>query len=984
MTAHDMQSDAAASRKLRVKIGLRYFVGASAALAVVVGLTGLAGQIWEIDYLRSPWPGLVGMKINTGIGFVLLGVALWIQKETLDSKRGRIAWHAARTFAFMVAFVGLLSLFEITFGWDFRIDQAIHPETVGEAFGSIRPGLMSPITAVNFLLLGLSLAFLDWATPRRRIWASQSLCFGAVVLSLFALMDFILAPHAFHTHIALQTVVTFCVLSLAVLCSRPEDGLILLLTSSSSRQGVLRIFLHRSGEDAWKRYWPARYGFGVPVVGVALVLSYVLRTYVGVTGNFLMFYPAVMLVTIVAGLGPGVFSTLLSAFCAAYFFMEPRHHFQVSSLADVIGLALFVIIGSCMSLLVESVEWTRKRVEERLRSSALYARSLLEASLDPLLTISREGKITDVNEATERVTGIAREGLIGTDFSNYFTEPEKARQGYGRAFADGTVHDYPLAILSNSGAVTDVVYNASVFKNEAGEVDGVFAAARDITERKREEQARQQSELKYRTLLESLPQMVFAKDRSLHYLSCNQNYADLLGIRPEEFSGKTDYDFFVREMADKYRADDQRVMDRGVTEEIVEEVTRGGKTMTVQTVKAPLLDADGKITGVLGIFWDITARREAEQKLRQQAALLDLAHDAVIVRGLDGRILFWNRGAEDLYGWTGDRALGKIAADLLQAEYPEPLEGIESSIQKSRAWEGELKHICSDGRKIIVASRWSLLRDERSNPTAILEINRDITERKQAEEELAARAQELARSNADLQQFAYVASHDLQEPLRMVASYTQLLAKRYRGKLDADADDFIGFAVDGAHRMQALVNDLLAYSRVETRGKEFSSTEADAALDNAVRNLKVAIEETHAIVSHDPLPTVPADATQLCQIFQNLIGNAVKFHGPERPRIHVSAKQQGGEWCFSVRDNGIGIDPRNSDRIFVIFQRLHAGREYPGTGIGLAITKKIVERHGGRIWVKSEPGQGSTFSFTIPDVKVAYDNYCRAGAGATD
>ena len=346
--------------------------------------------------------------------------------------------------------------------------------------------------------------------------------------------------------------------------------------------------------------------------------------------------------------------------------------------------------------------------------------------------------------------------------------------------------------------------------------------------------------------------MVFAKDRSLHYVSCNQNYADLLGIRPEEFSGKTDYDFFSREMADKYRADDQRVMDTGVTEEIVEEVRRGGTVMTVQTVKTPFRDADGNTIGVLGMFWDITERRETEQKLRQQAALLDLAHDAVMVRGPDGCILFWNRGAADFYGWSADEAMGRIAADLLRAEYPEPLEAIERYVRESRAWEGELGHTCRGGRKIVVASRWSLLRDEHSNPTAMLEINRDITERKRAEEELAARAQELARSNADLQQFAYVASHDLQEPLRMVASYTQLLAKRYRGKLDADADDFIGFAVDGAHRMQALVNDLLAYSRVGTRGKEFASTEAEAALDNALGNLKVAIEETHATISHEP------------------------------------------------------------------------------------------------------------------------------------
>lgn len=984
MIVRGIQSEAAGLQNLRVEMGLRNLIHVSAVLAIVIGLTGLAGEFWGIGYLRSLWPGFVAIKINTCIGFVLLGVSLWIQRKSPDNKHRAVSEYIAQALAFVVAMLGLLSLSEIIFGWNLRIDQTIHPETIQEAFGSIRPGLMSPITALNFILLGLSLAFLDWAIPRHRLWPSQFLSFGAVLLSLFGLIDFVLAPHAFHTHIAVQTAVTFCLLSFAVSCVRPERGLSVLSMRSTSRAAVFRRFLHRSEEEQWKRNWPLRYGFSIPVVTVALVLGYLLRARFSVTAPFLLFYPAVMLITIVAGLGPGCLSILLSALCMAYFFMEPLHKFQVSGLNDVIALVLFVFVCSCISLLTESVEWTRKRVEVQLRTSAYRVWSLIEASLDPLVTINREGKITDVNEATERVTGRTREALVGTDFSSYFTEPERARQVYGKAFAEGMVHDYPLAILSTSGAVTDVIYNASVFKNEAGEVEGLFAAARDITERNRAEEARQQSELRYRALIESLPQMIFAKDTSLCYLSCNQNYADLLGIRSEEFIGKTDYDFFNRELADKYRTDDRRIMASGKAEEIVEEVTLNGSTMTVQTVKAPFRDATGSIIGVLGIFWDISADKRAEQKLREQAALLDLAHDAVIVRELDGRIRFWNRGATDLYGWSDDDALGKNAAELLEAEYPAPLNSIESSIREARAWEGELKHTCRDGSKIVVASRWSLLRDEHGNPAAILEINRDITERKRAEEELAARAQDLARSNADLQQFAYVASHDLQEPLRMVASYTQLLAKRYRGKLDADADDFIWFAVDGAHRMQALVNDLLAYSRVGTRGCEFVSTEAETVLDTALSNLKATIEDSRAIISRDPLPTVQADGTQLCLIFQNLIGNALKFHGLEPPRIHISAKQQRCEWCFSVRDNGIGIESWDMERIFVIFQRLHAGREYPGTGIGLAIAKKIVERHGGRIWVESEPGHGSTFSFTIPESRAAYDNDRRASACATN
>lgn len=241
--------------------------------------------------------------------------------------------------------------------------------------------------------------------------------------------------------------------------------------------------------------------------------------------------------------------------------------------------------------------------------------------------------------------------------------------------------------------------------------------------------------------------------------------------------------------------------------------------------------------------------------------------------------------------------------------------------------------------------------------------HRDLVQARQALEKSVV---ELGRSNSDLQQFAYVASHDLQEPLRMVASYTQLLAKRYKGKLDSDADEFIAYAVDGANRMQRLIHDLLAYSRVNTQGQVFEPTSVEALVGYALDNLRSAVEESRAVVTHDPLPTVMADERQLLQLFQNLLSNALKFRGEQPPRVHVSAARRGSEWLFSVRDNGIGIDPQYAERIFVVFQRLHNIAEYPGTGIGLAICKKIVERHGGRIWMESELGQGAAFYFTLP------------------
>jgi PAS domain S-box-containing protein len=397
-------------------------------------------------------------------------------------------------------------------------------------------------------------------------------------------------------------------------------------------------------------------------------------------------------------------------------------------------------------------------------------------------------------------------------------------------------------------------------------------------------------------------------------------------------------------------------------------------------------------------------RFNAEEEIREQAALLNLAHDAIIVRDRDNRITFWNRGAEELYGWPPAEALGQVAHVLLQTEFPKPLDEILADMARSDQWEGELVHTRRDSTKVIVAARWAIQRSREPHRAEILEINRDITSRKRAEDELARyrehleelvkqrtaelqtlnqqlqvevaerrqaaenlrqTADELARSNQDLEQFAYVASHDLQEPLRIVAGHLQLLERRYKGRLDKDADDFINFAVDGAGRMQGLIQDLLAYSRVGTRGRRFAPCDTRRVLERALANLRTAIQESGAVLTHDSLPTVTGDEAQLVQLFQNLIANAIKFRGDRKPEIQVGARPEDGRWRFSVKDNGIGIEPQYIERIFVIFQRLHGREKYPGTGIGLAICKRIVERHGGRIWVESQPGQGSVFYFTI-------------------
>ena len=381
-----------------------------------------------------------------------------------------------------------------------------------------------------------------------------------------------------------------------------------------------------------------------------------------------------------------------------------------------------------------------KEAAKEVELANKYNRSLIEASLDPLVTIGPDGKITDVNKSTERVTGFNRNELISTDFSNYFTDPKQAQKGYQQVFKLGFVIDYHLEIKNKNGHVTPVLYNASVYRDEFGEVLGVFAAARDITEIKKAE-------------------------------NILINYKDTL------------------------------------------------------------------------------------------------------------------------------------------------------------------------------------------------------------EETVKLRTEELSKSNSDLTHFAYVASHDLREPLRMITSFLQLLEKRYKDQLDEDACEFIDFAVEGAKRLDNMINDLLEYSKVTNRKKQFNPLKLENILEEALMNLVVQIEENNAIISYDPLPSVMGDEKLLVMLFQNIIGNAIKYRSHETPKIHISSKEENDKFIISFKDNGIGIDPKHLERIFTIFQRLHRNDEYEGTGIGLAIVENIVHQHGGQIWAKSKIGKGSTFYITIPNIDGEYEDY---------
>jgi PAS domain S-box-containing protein len=478
---------------------------------------------------------------------------------------------------------------------------------------------------------------------------------------------------------------------------------------------------------------------------------------------------------------------------------------------------------------------------------------------------------------------------------------------------------------------------------------------------------------RFRAAMDISGDAILLVDRAtLRYVDVNQTFCDLLGYSRQEILGKTPMDVFSVDRATLERDYDALMADKNAAASVVEGryLRKDGISIPVEARRRAVHTERGWI--IVGTATDITQRKRAEDALRESEErfrrTFELAGSGVAHIGLDRRFLRVNRRLCEILGYSEAELLGLTGREI---SHPEDRDVINA--QRPRLYAGELdavrvekRYLRKDDTSVWVAFTMTVERDAAGQALYEIAIFDDITQRKQAEAALRGAHDELERSNAELEQFAYVASHDLQEPLRMVASYTQLLGRRYGDRLEGDAKEFMAFIVDGAARMKQLIEDLLAYSRVGTRGKEFRPVKLDAVVERARINLRAALEESGAQLDCDPLPEVEGDELQLTQLMQNLIGNAIKFRGKATPRVEVSCFEKENEFVIAVQDNGIGIEAQYFERIFMVFQRLHDKGQYPGTGIGLAICKKVVDRHGGRMWVESSTGGGSRFLFTLP------------------
>jgi PAS domain S-box-containing protein len=676
----------------------------------------------------------------------------------------------------------------------------------------------------------------------------------------------------------------------------------------------------------------------------------------------------------------------------------------------------------------------RKKSEEKIRHLA----DVVESSNDAIITKSLDGFITSWNKGAEKIYGYSPEEILGQNIS--ILAPHSLKDETLNLIENikllKRIDHYETLRVKKNGTLINVSLTLSPVFNSSGKLVSVSAISRDITEKKKLEEKRQEllkqvqdfneelevsneelqtiteelkvsneelihqsdellnlnhalreSENKFSKAFHSNPAAMTLSDDKDRWIDVNDRFCELTGYSKDELIGHNPTELNLLNIGkhEQYITD---LQEKGLQQDIeLEIITKTGEKRII-VCSSELIELDNEIRHI-SFLYDVTHRKKTENKINKLNSDLNrwvnelntlfemLPMSVAITYDKDSSRIYANPVMEDLLGMSPGSNISKSVPSGEEPDYKiclndRELRPEEMPIQKAidtgkPVYDSEYDIIRRDGRIINFHGHAVPLFDDWGNVRGAIGAFDDITEHKQAEEKLKKTMDDLKRSNRELEQFAYVSSHDLQEPLRMVSSFTQLLERRYKNKLDSDADEYIDFIVEGAQRMKILIDDLLTFSRVSTHAKEFERVDFETLLDEVISNLSVSIEENKACITHDPLPTVMADKSQMGQVFQNLIGNAIKFHGSKPPLINITAYKQGILWKFEVSDNGIGIDPDYQKQIFEVFKRLHTRNEYPGSGIGLSVSQKIIHRHGGQIGVKSKPGEGSTFYFTIPD-----------------
>jgi len=620
---------------------------------------------------------------------------------------------------------------------------------------------------------------------------------------------------------------------------------------------------------------------------------------------------------------------------------------------------------------VTGVSTISRDITERKRAEAMAAQlvAIVESSDDAIFGKDLNGVVTSWNSGAERLYGYSAAEMIGANISRVVPadRPDELSGLLQRVAKGERVSHYETRRVRKDGSTVDVAISISPIRGPTGTIIGVSTVARDITERKQSDIAAAQ----LAAIVDSSDDAIVGWSLAKVITSWNGGAHRLYGYRADEVIGSDAALLVPAGRLGELRNDLLQRAARGepVPSYEAKGVRKDRTEIDVAVTLSSVRDRSGNVTGISAIARDITERKRVETAAARLAAIVESSDDAIVGWSLANVITSWNRGAERLLGYCSEEMLGRGNAPLLAAMVStERIEGSASILPLATegATRFEIKRAHKDGHIVELSATASPVYDASGVLIGTSIVARDVTERKRDEETLAHQADELRRSNAELAQFAYIASHDLSEPLRTISGYVELIAHRYRGKIDADADRFIKHTVDGCERLRTLIDDLLSYSRAGRSDDAMTFVDCDKVVSEVLASLAAALTAADAHVDYDGLPTVQGDPGQLAHLFQNLIANSVKFTRPGTPpHVRVAAERQDDRWLFSVEDNGIGIDAEYRERIFVMFQRLHNREAYAGTGIGLAICTRIVEAHGGRIWAEQSAGAGSRFCFTL-------------------
>ena len=728
------------------------------------------------------------------------------------------------------------------------------------------------------------------------------------------------------------------------------------------------------------RFWRSAGQCLIGGIAVALVTFVCFRLNVSITTAALLYLIVVVLASLTGSFVLSVVVSIIAILCLDYFFTEPLFHIDATLHNPLNLVALITFLGT--ALVITSLMAKGRKSFEVLREQA----GLLDLTHDTIFVRDMNDVITYWNRGAEEFYGWTAEEVVSkvTTHQRLQTVFPAPLEDINEKLLRTGRWEGELIHTKRDGMQFVVASRWALQRDESGNPVAVLETNNDITERKRSEEERRYNTQLLRTMTDNASSMLFMVDAAGLGTFVNPAMERITGYQAEELIGQVVHDKIHHSYPDgrphplnECPLSGTVRMQKPVRGEDLF-VRKDGTFFPVRYSASPVFRDSVPVGAVIEVQ-DVTESKAAEEELRKQAALLSLAHDAIFVRDSESRVIFWNQGAENTYGWTAEQAIGRVTHELLQTRFPVSREAVDVALQERGEWEGELTHITRKGTAIVVASRQSLRRDERGAAAAILEINRDITERKRAEEEIRKlndeleqrvieRTTELEAINKELQAFTYSVSHDLRAPLRHMAGYAELLQKSAASILDEKGRRYMMMILESAKRMGDLIDDLLAFSRIGRAETQKTMVSLEQLVKEALNEVRQETDGRNIGWRIGALPDLYGDRSMLRLALVNLISNAIKFTRT-RPQAEIEigcADGKEDEIVVFIRDNGVGFDMKYVNKLFGVFQRLHRAEEFEGTGIGLATVQRIIHRHGGRVWAEGLVDRGATFYFSVP------------------